>query len=269
MSRRVRLRRTALGAVVLAVLAVAGAKALDTQDAAEVAATAADRLPGVQASLSTPSTSTATAARTPASTPDGQDGSTTTAVPSPRATAVPQHGTGKLKVVPVPGKQSKVDGRVVTYTVEVEQGLGIDETTVARTIRAVLLDSRGWQKKDAIRFVNISPAQSEAGRHVDIRITLASPGLTDRLCAPLRTLSEVSCWNGGRSVLNLKRWRLGDDSYGTDIERYRVYQVNHEVGHGLGHQHRSCPGEGKKAPVMVQQTLSLGGCRAWPYPTGD
>ena len=68
----------------------------------------------------------------------------------------------------------------------------------------------------------------------------------------------MSCWNAGRSVLNLKRWRLGDDSYGKDVDLYRVYQINHEVGHGLGHQHRSCPGKNERAPVMVQQTLSLG-----------
>lgn len=255
----------------LSVLAVVGAKAFDTQDAAEAAATAADHLPGVQASLASPSRSSTptTAPRTPAPTPGSAGGSSTVTEPSPRATAVPQKGTGQIRVVPVPGTQSKAEGRVVTYTVEVEQGLGVDEPELARTVRAVLLDSRGWQKKDGIRFVNISPEQSQAGRHVDIRITLASPGLTDRLCAPLRTLSEVSCWNAGRSVLNLKRWRLGDDSYGKDVDRYRVYQINHEVGHGLGHQHRSCPGKNERAPVMVQQTLSLGGCKPWPYPTGD
>ena len=78
----------------------------------------------------------------------------------------------------------------------------------------------------------------------------------------------MSCWNAGRSVLNLKRWRLGDDSYGKDVDRYRVYQINHEVGHGLGHQHRSCPRKNERAPVMVQQTLSLGAASR-PYPTGD
>jgi Protein of unknown function (DUF3152) len=96
----------------------------------------------------------------------------------------------------------------------------------------------------------------------------ASPTLTDQLCHPLRTLSQVSCWNGTRSVLNLRRWLLGDDSYGTDVARYRVDQVSHEVGHGLGYGHRSCPAPGRRAPVMVRQTLSLQVCEAWPHPTG-
>ena len=112
-------------------------------------------------------------------------------------------------------------------------------------MQSVLLDPKGWQKVDGVRFVNVTPAQAAKGAHVDVRVTLASPGLTDRLCAPMRTLSQVSCWNGERSVLNFRRWALGDDSYGSDVALYRVYQVNHEVGHGLGHQHRTCPGQGQ------------------------
>jgi hypothetical protein len=181
---------------------------------------------------------------------------------------VPQAGQGTISVVRVPGPASTTTGRVVRYTVEIEGGLGVDAAKVAGTVRSVLLDRRGWQPKDHVRFVNVSPAQAARGAKVDIRITLASPALTDRLCLPLRTMSQVSCWNGTRSVLNLRRWMTGDDSYGHDVSRYRVYQVNHEVGHGLGHGHRSCPGAGRRAPVMVQQTLTLQGCRAWPYPVG-
>jgi hypothetical protein len=258
----VRLRRTLLGAGILLLVAVTGAGVVSREQAVDTAARAVDRLPGVAASATSPGGTPSPSLTTP---PDGQDGSTTT---EPPAAAVPQHGTGKVVVVAVPGPQSPATGREVTYTVEIEQGLGVDQTAVARTIRATLLDSRGWQTRDGVRFVNVTPKESRAGRHVDIRVTLASPGLTDRLCAPLRTLSQVSCWNEGRSVLNLKRWQLGDDSYGKDVSRYRVYQINHEVGHGLGHQHRTCPGQGERAPVMVQQTLSLGGCVAWPYPTG-
>lgn len=251
-----RLRRTIAGALVLALLVVG-----------------VSVVRGRQGERATPSRAVAAKASVPTRTPTvnrtpEEDGSPHTETPAANATAVPQHGNGKISVLAVPPARNTAPGRVVTYTVEAEGGLGEDPAILAATVETVLLDPRGWQKVDGVRFVNVTPEQAAKGAKVDIRVTLASPGLTDRLCAPMRTLSQVSCWNGERSVLNYRRWALGDDSYGPNVALYRVYQINHEVGHGLGHQHRDCPGRGKRAPVMVQQTLDLGGCVPWPYPSG-
>lgn len=255
-SRQVRLRRTIAVTVILLLVAVVTVRLTIRGDTAPVGA-AASR-------VTTPAKPSATATRTT----NNEDGSAATETTAAGATEVPQEGTGKLTVVSVPRAPVATSGRTVRYTVEIEGGLGVDPVQVGTTIQSVLLDPKGWQKVDGVRFVNVTPQQEAKGAHVDVRVTLASPGLTDRLCAPMRTLSQVSCWNGERSVLNFRRWALGDDSYGADVALYRVYQVNHEVGHGLGHQHRTCPGKGKRAPVMVQQTLDLGGCRPWPYPSG-
>jgi hypothetical protein len=258
-TRQVRLRRTIASAIMLLLVAVVTVRLTTGDDSPTVNAGSTSRATTASSVASTPTTT---------QTPNNEDGSSVTETATAGATTVPQNGTGKITVVPVPDAPVATSGRTVKYTVEIEGGLGVDAAQVSSTIQSVLLDPKGWQKVDGVRFVNVTPAQAAKGVHVDVRITLASPGLTDQLCAPMRTLSQVSCWNGERSVLNFRRWALGDDSYGSDVALYRVYQVNHEVGHGLGHQHKMCPGKGKRAPLMVQQTLDLGGCRPWPYPSG-
>jgi hypothetical protein len=109
-----------------------------------------------------------------------------------------------------------------------------------------------------------------ASDDVDFRVVLASPKTTDRLCAPLTTEGKVSCGTGGMAVINLLRWQRGADAYQGQLARYREYVVNHEVGHELGHGHETCSAPGRLAPVMMQQTITIGACRAspWPHPTG-
>jgi hypothetical protein len=46
-------------------------------------------------------------------------------------------------------------------------------------------------------------------------------------------------------------------SYGTDLDGYRTYAVNHEVGHALGMRHEPCSAAGAPAPVMMQQSWSV------------
>lgn len=89
---------------------------------------------------------------------------------------------------------------------------------------------------------------------------------TDRLCAPLQTNAEVSCRNGDDVVVNARRWNEGVASYGGDVDSYRVYLINHEVGHALEKGHQACPGPGALAPVMLQQSISLDGCLPNPWP---
>ena len=74
-----------------------------------------------------------------------------------------------------------------------------------------------------------------------------------------------SCNTGARVVLNADRWRWMTPTY-TDRVQYRAYLVNHEVGHSLGLGHVGCPGPGRPAPVMMQQSKSLGGCQINPWP---
>lgn len=99
-----------------------------------------------------------------------------------------------------------------------------------------------------------------------LRVVLASPDTTDRLCRPLGTRGKVSCRNGNDVVINARRWVNGTASYAGQLTRYRQYVINHEIGHSFGLGHRSCPASGAKAPVMLQQTIGLQGCDPSPWP---
>ena len=182
---------------------------------------------------------------------------------------VVERGDGKLTPVSLPAGvlDSAPQGRSVRISIETEGGLPVAATAFATAVATTLSDARGWQGVDKVRFVAVSPAALAKGAKVDVRITLASPETTDRLCAPLRTRGQVSCHSGGRAVINLRRWQLGAAAYGADLAGYRTYVVNHEVGHSLGHGHAYCAGKGEVAPVMMQQTYGVKGCSAWPWPS--
>lgn len=165
--------------------------------------------------------------------------------------------TGQFTVVPGPAAPAKAR-RLVRYTVEIERGLALDPAEVAAVVDITLADKRSWNAA-GYTFRRV-------GSGGDVRILLATPDTVDKLCAPLLTRGQVSCRNQRVVVLNHRRWMLGAPAYGTDIAAYRQYLVNHEVGHFLGHSHVGCPGPGRYAPVMLQQTLRLDGCRSNPWP---
>lgn len=195
---------------------------------------------------------------------------TTPANPTPvnPRVEVPDAGSGAFVIAPttqpppaVPEELPKGAARETWhYTVEVEGGLPFVPEDVADFVDDVLSDERGWSGVSPQRFVRVTDDQ-------DLRVLLASPATTDRLCAPLRTNGEVSCRNGDRVVLNALRWARGVPDYAGDLTGYRTYLVNHEVGHALGEPHRSCSRAGAPAPTMQQQTYGLDGCRANGWPT--
>ena len=180
---------------------------------------------------------------------------------APQPPAVVRRGTGVLAVVPGASAVAGT-GRPTRYLVEVEGGLGVDPRAFAREVERVLGDRRSWGAGGRRAMQRVS------GGTVAFRVALASPRTTDRLCSPLRTNGYYSCANSGRAVLNLARWVTGAPSYAGRLTEYRQYLVNHEVGHTLGRGHERCPGPGRPAPVMLQQTKGLAGCarNSWPYP---
>ena len=150
-------------------------------------------------------------------------------------------------------------GALVTYSVEVEREVPLGPAEVARVVDRVLTDPRGWTATGAHAL-----ARDDADS--DIRVLLATPETTDALCAPLDTRGRLSCRNGALVVLNAWRWLNGAPAYPDNLRDYRNYLISHEVGHALGNAHVDCPGPGRQAPVMMQQTKGLSGCAANPWP---
>ncbi|WP_226913334.1 DUF3152 domain-containing protein [Gephyromycinifex aptenodytis] len=230
----------------------------DSGQPASVTNSASASTPAANSSPATSGTKSATAASTAGS-------NTTPPSPTPKA-AVPDAGTGRTSPVNIPGADSDRTGRVVRYTIEIEGGLEEAAGDFPAQAHRILTDKRGWETKDGVHFVAVSPEQRAKGEQADIRIMFASPTHVDRMCAPMRTNGRLSCHKNGKVMINAWRWVNGAETYGNDLDNYRIYLVSHEVGHSLGHSHAGCPGNGRPAPVMLQQTLRLSGCRPSPWP---
>jgi hypothetical protein len=211
-------------------------------------------------------------ASVPAVTPTGAEPAGTSAPEAERGTRttekkvkkvkIPEQGPGTFRRAGVDGPKVGAQGaRLLRYAVKVEKNLPYDTDETALAIQAILSDRRSWVGSGDWRLELVSDAA-----RADFTIYLATPATVDRYCWPLRTYGRVSCQAGNRVMLNARRWAFGADAYGSDVGAYRQYLVNHEVGHRLGHYHVGCPGKGKRAPVMMQQTKGVGACKANPWP---
>jgi Protein of unknown function (DUF3152). len=183
-----------------------------------------------------------------------------------------EQGNGQFDVVPGTS-QVYGDGPLKTFTVEVEQGIKIDQKAFATEVEKILGDQRGWTHDGRVSFQRV-----DAGSP-DFRITLTTPMTVRKpdICG-FEVQVETSCYNRqiDRVVINLARWTRGAAAYKDDLSSYRAYAVTHETGHALDHGHQACPATDALAPPMMQQTLGLTSangkaCKAnpWPFPSGD
>jgi hypothetical protein len=225
--------------------------------------------PAVPSGGSTGAAVAATSAASPSAGPtsslDGDAGPPETAPVVGEASFV-HKGTGTVTVVD--GTSAvRGTGPLRRFVVETEDGIAVDRVAFARAVESTLADPRSWGHGGQMSFQRVGAAAA-AARQYDFKVTLVSPGSMEIYCPGVGTDGYTSCRYGDRAVINLARWATAVPDYKGDIATYRLYVVNHEVGHALGHHHEQCPGAGEPAPVMQQQTLGLKGCvkNAWPFP---
>jgi Protein of unknown function (DUF3152) len=173
-----------------------------------------------------------------------------------------QRGGGRYDVVPGTSRVYGT-GPLRRFTVEIEAGVSEDGPAFAAAVERTLGDPHSWGAGGRLSFQRVDSGL------VDFRVSLTAALTVRRLCGYTLPF-ETSCYNGelGRAVINHARWVRGAVAYRGNVAAYRSYVVNHEVGHALGNGHLPCPRPGALAPLMMQQTLGVGRCRAnpWPYP---
>jgi hypothetical protein len=230
----------------------------------EPAPTAAVTTSGQRATTSGEATTPAPAAPDPATATPVEPAP---AAPEPAATTpagvlpdgaefVPA-GTGTWHVVPGTTPVRGTGPELFTYTVEVEDGLQTveDDLAFAAAVDAALADPRSWTGGGRFQLQRVDAGISSFRVSLTSQLTIRAP----ELCGWQIPL-EASCynrWADQRVMINDARWIRGAVAYGGDLPTYRVYAINHEVGHALGHRHEPCPQTGAPAPIMMQQSWGI------------
>ncbi|WP_432900774.1 DUF3152 domain-containing protein [Micromonospora matsumotoense] len=199
---------------------------------------------------------------------------TTTVPPLALSGPVPAAGRGTFGYDDRAGATLGRSGVLRRYRVAVENGSGEDVRDFSDQVQAALTGPGSWVDGGQLRLRRV-PGDAP----YDFTVQLATRSTAGRLCraggVDIRVggVPYTSCRAPGRVIINLDRWRMSVPHFvraGVPLALYRTYVVNHEVGHQLGHRHEGCPGAGRPAPVMQQQSLFLRGCTAnpWPYLDG-
>lgn len=149
--------------------------------------------------------------------------------------------------------------RHFTYSVATRGTITANMKVFRREAAKILGDPRGW------RAAGYSFSRVKIGG--DFVLYLAQAETLPSFGYPCSSM--WSCRVGSNVIINQDRWLHSSPAWnaaGLPREDYRHMVINHETGHWLGHRHASCPGRGKLAPVMMQQSKGRDGCRFNPFP---
>lgn len=151
--------------------------------------------------------------------------------------------------------------RLVTYRIETRGKVRGALDKFKERAAEIYADPRGWSRA----YVHFKRVQSGGGFSLFLSQAKFVPSFGS-VCS-----RYWSCRVGRNVIINEDRWRHGTPYFkrsGGTMAEYRAMVVNHETGHWFGLGHATCGGRGQAAPVMMQQSKGLYGCKpnAWPLP---
>ena len=149
--------------------------------------------------------------------------------------------------------------RTATYRIETRGTITASMKVFRRQVAETFADPRGWRSA-GVGFRRVA----EGG---DFSVVLAEASTVPSFSSVCS--AQWSCRVGRYVIINQLRWRHASPSWNQAHKSLRTYRhmvVNHETGHWLGHGHLGCGGAGRLAPVMMQQSKGLDGCKHNPWP---
>ncbi len=170
-----------------------------------------------------------------------------------------QKASGELDIATQSLPSTVTTEKTNGFSVEVETSLEMDPNKAARAIHQILNDERGWAGYGKNGF-------SLVGTDLpDLRVVIAAPDTVDKLCGADVTKGLDNCQTGDTVVINSDRWFYMVPNF-NNLDEYRAWAINHQVGKWLGQKVGYCNDDGQLAPVMVDQATKLGEClpNAWP-----
>ena len=150
--------------------------------------------------------------------------------------------------------------KTVNFRIATRGKTSTSQASFSKEVNQILNDPRGW-RSDGIAFKEVKSGGS-------MTIYLANPKSVRSFSTACS--AKWSCRVGRNVVINQDRWKYSTATWkkakGTSLSGYRHMVINHEVGHWLGRGHSKCKGKGKTAPIMMQQSKGLKGCKPNPWP---
>lgn len=186
----------------------------------------------------------------------------------------PKSGPGTFTIGRSSGPLVGSAGTLKRFRIAVESNVANEIEEFTQIVSQALADQRSWIAGRQVRFQLVADSAP-----YDFTIYLATRDTAHQMCSTTGVdirrngIPYTSCQQTRKVIINLDRWRLAVPHFvdgSIPLEAYRLYLINHEVGHELGRRHEDCPGPGMPAPTMQQQTISLKACTAnpWPYLDG-